>query len=121
MPDLNRSAKEVRASPPILNRSGYLLEEDALWLLQKDGWVSIALRDIAQVKQVSVATTALRLADGRKKTLTVSHLSAKGLSAVVAALKKAAHEHRVTNAIAARKQNRFRFEVRQDEGAGGGR
>lgn len=90
----------MRTAPPVLNRSGYLLEADALWLLQTEGWVSLRLDDVAQLKQVSVATAVLRLSDGRKKTLTLSHLSTRGYSAVIAALKHAVRQHREAHALA---------------------
>ena len=86
-----------RTSPPALSRSGYLLEQDGLWLLQKSGWISVSLGDVTHFKQPSLATVQLRLTDGRKKILDLSHLSTSGLSRIVSALKSAAHKHRVAS------------------------
>jgi hypothetical protein len=90
----------MKARPPLLSRTGFRLEHDGLWLLQKDGWVSFHFTDVGRVKFPSITSAIVWLADGRKKNFEFTHLSANGLSQVVAALKKASHDHRVASALA---------------------
>jgi len=80
---------------PVFNRSGYVLDAQELRVLQKDGWVSLPLSEIADVKPASFATVLVRLADGRKKSLDLSHLSTRAFAKVSAALKQAHHHRRM--------------------------
>lgn len=81
---------------PLFNSSGYVLSSQELRVLQKEGWISLQLSEIAEVKKPSFTTAVVRLADGKKRSLDLSHLGAKAFSDVVDALKKAAHDSRVT-------------------------
>jgi hypothetical protein len=87
---------------PILSRSGYVLDSQELKILQPDGWLTLPLSEIAEVKKPSFAKAIVRLADGRRKTLDLSQLGTKGFSEVVDALKKAAHDHRALAAHVAK-------------------
>lgn len=88
----------MKARPPLLNSSGYVLEKDGLWLLQKDGWVSLVFGEVAAVKQTSLGSATVHFVDGRKKILTLRHLSSKGFHEVSGALKNAAQNHRKASA-----------------------
>jgi hypothetical protein len=80
---------------PLFNSSGYILDSQELRILQKDGWVSLPLSNIARVKKTSLTEAIVHLADGRKKILDLSHLSTKAFSEVSAALDSAMHDYRV--------------------------
>ena len=79
---------------PLFSSSGYRLDTEELRVLQKEGWVSVRLTEIAEVKKPSFASAVVRFVDGRTKSLDLSHLSTKAFSEVVDALKKAVHDHR---------------------------
>jgi hypothetical protein len=87
----------MKQRPPLLSRTGFRLERDGLWLLQKDGWVLLPFADVAKVKFPSVMSAIVWLEDGRKRNLEFTQLSANGLSEVVGALKKASHDHRAAS------------------------
>ena len=91
----------VERMNPVFNTSGYVLEKGELRLLQKEGWVSVQLADIAEVKKPTFASAIVRLADGRRKSLDLSHLSTAAFSEVSAAFDTAVRTHR---AVAARKE-----------------
>ncbi len=60
---------------PLLNSSGYVLASQELRVLQKDGWVLLPLAEITGLKKkLSFTSVVVRLADGRKKSLDLSHL-----------------------------------------------
>jgi len=81
---------------PLLNSSGYVLDSRELRVLQKNGWVLLPLAEIANVKKgLSFTSMVVRMSDGKKKSLDLSHLSTKGFSEVSDALDKARHHHRV--------------------------
>ena len=84
----------MKSRAPLLNRSGYVLDTQELRLLQKDGWLSLPLTEIAEVKKPSFATAVVRFTDGRKKSLDLSQLSTEAFSAVIDVPKKAVHDHR---------------------------
>jgi hypothetical protein len=83
---------------PVLNTSGYVLEKGELRILQKEGWVSVRLAEIAEVKKPTFASAIVRLTDGRRKSLDLSHLSTAGFSEVSSALEAAVRSHRTTAA-----------------------
>ena len=83
---------------PVLNTSGYVLEKGELRLLQKEGWVSVRLVEIAEVKKPSLASTVVRFCDGRRKSLDLAHLSTAGYSKVSSALEAAVRSHRTAAA-----------------------
>lgn len=80
---------------PVLNTSGYVLEKGELRLLQKEGWVSVLLAEVAEIKKPTFASTVVRLTDGRRKRLDLSHLSTAGFSDVRSALEDAVRSHRI--------------------------
>jgi len=86
----------MKARSPILNRSGFVLDSHELRVLQKDGWVTLPLAEIAEVKKSFLATAIVRLASGGRKTLDLSHLSTKGFAEVTDAMKKAVHDRRAS-------------------------
>lgn len=86
---------------PLFNSSGYVLEKGELRLLQKEGWVSVQLADIAEVKKPTFASAVVRLADGRRKSLDLSHLSPAAFSEISSAFETAVHTHRT---VAAKKE-----------------
>jgi hypothetical protein len=88
----------MKSRAPLLNRSGYLLDSQKLRLLQKDGWLSLPLAEIAELKKPTFASAIVRFTDGKKKSLDLSHLSTEAFSAVIDALKKAVHDHRIASA-----------------------
>jgi hypothetical protein len=84
---------------PLFNSSGYLLDSQELRVLQKEGWISLPLTEIADLKTKSSFTgIVVRLSDGRKKSLDLSHLSTRAFSEVRDALRKAHHKHRLAAA-----------------------
>lgn len=79
---------------PVLNTSGYVLENGELRLLQKEGWVFVRLAEVAEVKKPTLASAVVRLIDGRRKALDLSHLSTAGFSEVSATLETAVRSYR---------------------------
>ena len=79
---------------PLLNRSGYVLDSRELKILQREGWLALPLTEIAEVKKPSLTTAIVRLGDGRTQILDLAHLSTKGFSEVVDALREAARHRR---------------------------
>lgn len=75
--------------PPLFTVSGFTLEPGCLRILQKEGWVAIALADVAGVKAPLAAEVVVRLADGRRQQLDLTHLSLAGFRTVKAALQAA--------------------------------
>lgn len=80
---------------PVLNRSGYIMEKGELRLLQKEGWVSVRLAEVAELKKPTFASAVVRLTDGKRKTLDLSHLSTAGFSDVRSALEGAVRSYRI--------------------------
>ena len=83
---------------PLFNSSGYVLDSRELRVLQKGGWVSLPLAEIAEIKKRSFATFVVRLSDGKRSVLELSHLSTEAFTKVSDALKKSLHDRRSTAA-----------------------
>jgi hypothetical protein len=81
---------------PLFNSSGYVLDARELKVLQKDGWISLPLAEIVELKKHSLATFVVRLSDGRKMIVELSHLSTDAFAKVSGALKKALQDYRAT-------------------------
>jgi hypothetical protein len=88
----------MKSRPPVLGHTGYRLDEEQLWLLQREGWIALQLVTIRGVKSSSLTELIVRLAGGGKKTISLSHLSPNGFSAVTKTLREAVRLNRAPKA-----------------------
>jgi hypothetical protein len=83
---------------PVFNASGYVLTKGEVRLLQKEDWVSVQLADIAEVKKPTFGSAVVRMADGRRQTLDLSHLSPAAFADISTAFDTAVRVHRAVAA-----------------------
>ncbi len=79
---------------PLFNTSGYTLKDGELRLLQKESWAVVRLSEVIKVKKPTLTSAVIRLTDGRRITLDLSHLSTAAFTEVNGAIEDAARHHR---------------------------
>ena len=67
----------------------YKVEGTRVRVLQSDGWIEIDLDQVSTIRTRSMSGIFVKLADGRRYTLDLTHLSVDGYKSAVASLKAA--------------------------------
>jgi len=79
---------------PLFSTSGYTLNDHVLRILQREGWIEIPLDGISELKIPFASSATVKLADGRRWTLDLTHLNLDAYHEVIAALRDAAKSRR---------------------------
>jgi hypothetical protein len=80
---------------PLVSLKKYTIAKGVLRVLQSEGWVSLTLAEIAELKKPSFTRVVVRFHSGQTKTLDLAQLSTKSFSTVIETLMQAVHDHRV--------------------------
>ena len=81
--------------PPLFSIKKYSVREGMLRVLQKDGWVSLPLADVTELKKHSLTRVVVRLSSGKTAMLDLSQFSTDAFSATLETLHRAVHDYRV--------------------------
>ena len=84
---------------PLFSVKKYSVSEGMLRVLQKDGWVSLPLADVTELKKHSLTRAVVRLSSGKTAILDFSQFSTDAFSAIVETLQRAVLDFRVRSSL----------------------